>query len=135
MSPKNASKSSAGSLRKRRQLSTGGQPENQATGRTKREEDTRWVLEYLVRKEGQRRAASILRVDRKTVARDMERGTPGRAVQHAVERLLRELDGPTRGKQEQAVSPLDQLVQTQDRNDEALRRLTDQVNRLELGRS
>ena len=37
------------------------------------------VLEYLVRKEGQRRAASILRVDRKTVARDMERGTPGRA--------------------------------------------------------
>lgn len=67
--------------------------------------DFKWAVEWLVRRQGQRRAAATLGVNRKTVALALRRERLTARMNHAVQVLLANLDDP--GAQE--VLPLDRM--------------------------
>ena len=69
------------------------------------EPDFKWAVEWLVRKKGQRRAAEILGVNRKTVALALRRERLTGRMNHAVQTLLANLDDPAK----QDVMPLDRI--------------------------
>ena len=67
--------------------------------------DFKWAVEWLVRREGQRRTAEILGVNRKTVALALRRNKLTGRMNHAVQTLLANLDEP----EKQRVMPLDRI--------------------------
>ena len=69
------------------------------------ERDFKWAVEWLVRREGQRRTAEILGVNRKTVAVALRRERLTGRMNHAVQTLLANLDDPVA----QEVMPLDRI--------------------------
>ena len=69
------------------------------------EPDFKWAVEWLVRKKGQRGAAEILGVNRKTVALALRRERLTGRMNHAVQTLLANLDDPAK----QDVMPLDRI--------------------------
>ena len=78
----------------------------QSNGRPEAEQqDFKWAVEWLVRQQGQRRAAATLGVNRKTVALALRRERLTARMNHAVQTLLANLDNP--GTEE--VMPLDRM--------------------------
>ena len=67
--------------------------------------DQKWVVEWLVKREGQRRTASLLGVNRKTVALALGRERLTRGMALAVERFMISLDDPGWER----TTPLDRL--------------------------
>ena len=67
--------------------------------------DQKWVVEWLVKREGQRRTASLLGVNRKTVALALRRERLTRGMALAVERFMISLDDPGWER----TTPLDRL--------------------------
>ena len=67
--------------------------------------DQKWVVEWLVKREGQRRTASLLGVNRKTVALALRRERLTRGMAMAVERFMISLDDPGWER----TTPLDRL--------------------------
>ncbi|MCY4623587.1 MAG: hypothetical protein OXC99_01055 [Chloroflexi bacterium] len=67
--------------------------------------DFKWAVEWLVRREGQRRTAEVLGVNRKTVALALRRERLTSRMNHAVQTLLANLDDPVA----QDVMPLDRI--------------------------
>ena len=67
--------------------------------------DQKWVVEWLVKREGQRRTASLLGVNRKTVALALRRKRLTRGMALAVERFMISLDDPGWER----TTPLDRL--------------------------
>ena len=67
--------------------------------------DLKWVVEWLVKREGQRRTASLLGVNRKTVALALRRERLTRGMTLAVQRFMTSLDDSGWEK----TTPLDQL--------------------------
>ncbi|MYD52390.1 MAG: hypothetical protein F4W93_13060 [Dehalococcoidia bacterium] len=78
-------------------------------GRASRAEDDRldlkWVVEWLVEREGQRKTAALLGVNRKTVALALRRERLTGRMTLAVQRLMANLDDPGWEK----TTPLDRL--------------------------
>ena len=98
------------------------------------EPDYKWAVEWLVRHQGQRRAAEILGVNRKTVALALRRERLTGRMNHAVQTLLAHLDDPTK----QDVMPLDRiesqiryLLESMDELDRQLEELILRVEALE----
>ncbi|MXY43047.1 MAG: hypothetical protein F4Y50_03135 [Dehalococcoidia bacterium] len=75
------------------------------TGARVDEPDFKWAVVWLVDQSGQRRAAEILGVDRKTVALALRRERLTPRMNHAVQTLLAHLDDPVA----QEVMPLDRI--------------------------
>ena len=99
--------------------------------------DQKWVVEYLVRQEGQRRTAALLGVNRKTVALALgkERLTGKMAL--AVQRFMASLDDPDGER----TTPLDrlearlrQVIKAVDGLREQVEGLTERVEALEAAR-
>ena len=67
--------------------------------------DLKWAVEWLVKQQGQRRAAETLGVNRKTVALALRRERLTGRMNHAVQTLLANLDDPV----VQEVLPLDRI--------------------------
>ena len=67
--------------------------------------DQKWVVEWLVKREGQRKTASLLGVNRKTVALALRRKRLTRGMALAVERFMISLDDPGWER----TTPLDRL--------------------------
>ena len=67
--------------------------------------DQKWVVEWLVKREGQRKTASLLGVNRKTVALALRRKRLTRGMALAVERFMVSLDDPGWER----TTPLDRL--------------------------
>ena len=67
--------------------------------------DQKWVVEYLVRQEGQRRTAALLGVNRKTVALALSRERLTGKMALAVQRFMASLDDPDG----EGTTPLDRL--------------------------
>ena len=67
--------------------------------------DFKWAVEWLVKQQGQRRAAETLGVNRKTVALALRRQRLTGRMNHAVQTLLANLDDPVA----QEVMPLDRI--------------------------
>ena len=67
--------------------------------------DFKWAVEWLVQQQGQRRAAEILGVNRKTVALALRRERLTGRMSHAVQTLLANLDDPVA----QEVMPLERM--------------------------
>ena len=67
--------------------------------------DLKWVVEWLVKREGQRRTASLLGVNRKTVALALRRERLTRGMILAAQRFMTSLDDP--GWEQ--TTPLDRL--------------------------
>ena len=67
--------------------------------------DFKWAVEWLVKRRGQRRAASLLGVDRKTVARALRRKRLTARMNHAVQTLMARVDDP----EAQEAMPLDRM--------------------------
>ena len=78
-------------------------------GRASRADDNRpdlkWVVEWLVEREGQRRTAALLGVNRKTVALALRRERLTGRMTLAVQRLMANLDDP----EWERTTPLDRL--------------------------
>ena len=78
-------------------------------GRASRADDDRpdlkWVVEWLVEREGQRKTAALLGVNRKTVALALRRERLTGQMALAVRRLMANLDDPER----ESTPPLDRL--------------------------
>ena len=78
-------------------------------GRTSRAEDDRpdlkWVVEWLVEREGQRKTAALLGVNRKTVALALRRERLTGRMTLAVQRLMANLDDP----EWERTTPVDRL--------------------------
>ena len=78
-------------------------------GRESRADDNRpdlkWVVEWLVEREGQRRTAALLGVNRKTVALSLHRERLTGRMTLAVQRLMANLDDP----EWKRTTPLDRL--------------------------
>ena len=78
-------------------------------GRTSRADDVqpdlKWVVEYLVQREGQRKTASLLGVNRKTVALALGRERLTGRMALAVQRFMSSLDEPDWERS----TPLDRL--------------------------
>ena len=78
-------------------------------GRASRADDDRpdlkWVVEWLVEREGQRKTAALLGVNRKTVALALQRERLTGRVNLAVQRLMANLDDP----EWERAPPLDRL--------------------------
>ena len=78
-------------------------------GRASRADDDRpdlkWVVEWLVEREGQRKTAALLGVNRKTVALALRRERLTGQMALAVRRLMANLDDPARER----TPPLDRL--------------------------
>ena len=96
--------------------------------------DLKWVVEWLVKEKGQRRAAKALGVNRKTVALALRRERLTGRMSHAVQRYLY---GP-RGFERRQEMPLDRmesqirsLVESTDELDDLLEGLTQRVVALE----
>lgn len=96
--------------------------------------DLKWVVEWLVNKKGQRRAAKDLGVNRKTVALALRREQLTRRMSHAVQRYLY---GPSGSERHQEM-PLDRmesqirsLVESVDELDDLVEALTLRVVALE----
>ena len=70
-----------------------------------RQPDLKWVVEYLVQREGQRRTAALLGVNRKTVALALSRERLTGRMALAVQRFMAGLDDPD----EERTTPLDRL--------------------------
>lgn len=92
------------------------------------EPDFKWAVEWLVRKKGQRGAAEILGVNRKTVALAMRRERLTGRMNHAVQTLLANLDDPAR----QDVMPLDRIESQIKRLLESMEELDGQIETLVL---
>ena len=75
------------------------------TSRADKQPDLKWVVEYLVQREGQRRTAALLGVNRKTVALALSRERLTGRMALAVQRFMASLDDPD-GERE---TPLDRL--------------------------
>ena len=67
--------------------------------------DQKWVVECLVQREGQRRTAALLRVNRKTVALALSRERLTGRMALAVQRFMAGLDDPDG----ESATPLDRL--------------------------
>ena len=100
--------------------------------------DFKWAVEWLVRRRGQRRAASLLGVDRKTVALALRRERLTARMNHAVQTLLANLDDPAK----QEVMPLDRmesqiglLLESMEELEGLVGRLTQRVEALEEERA
>ena len=96
--------------------------------------DFKWAVEWLVQQQGQRRAAEILGVNRKTVALALRRERLTGRMNHAVQTLLARLDDPVA----QEVMPLDRmesqirfLLKSMDELDRLVERLALRVQALE----
>ena len=96
--------------------------------------DFKWAVEWLVKQEGQRRAAEVLGVNRKTVALALRRKRLTGRMNHAVQTLLASLDDPVK----QEVMPLDRiesqirfLLESMDEIDRLIERLNLRVEALE----
>ena len=96
--------------------------------------DFKWAVEWLVQQQGQRRAAEILGVNRKTVALALRRERLTGRMNHAVQTLLARLDDPVT----QEVMPLDRmesqirfLLKSMDELDRLVERLALRVQALE----
>ena len=94
----------------------------------------KWAVEWLVKQEGQRRAAEILGVNRKTVALALRRERLTGRMNHAVQTLLASLDDSVK----QEVMPLDRiesqirfLLESMDELDRLVERLNLRVEALE----
>ena len=77
-------------------------------GRTSRDDkqpDLKWVVEYLVQREGQRKTAALLGVNRKTVALALSRERLTGRMALAVQRFMASLDDPDWERE----TPLDRL--------------------------
>ena len=78
-------------------------------GRASRADDDRpdlkWVVEWLVEREGQRKAAALLGVNRKTVALALRRERLTGRINLAVQRLMANLDDP----EWERTTPVDRL--------------------------
>ena len=99
--------------------------------------DLKWAVEWLVKQQGQRRAAETLGVNRKTVALALRREQLTGRMNHAVQTLLANLDDPVA----QEVMPLDRiesqvggLVESVDEIYRLIDRLTLRVEALEEAR-
>ena len=75
------------------------------TSRTDKQPDLKWVVEYLVQREGQRKTASLLGVNRKTVALALTRERLTGRMALAVQRFMASRDDPDWEKE----TPLDRL--------------------------
>ena len=100
--------------------------------------DFKWAVEWLVRRRGQRRAASLLGVDRKTVARALRRKRLTARMNHAVQTLMARVDDP----EAQEAMPLDRmksqirfLLESMGEVEDLLERLTLRVGALEEAQS
>ena len=96
--------------------------------------DFKWAVEWLVRKSGQRRAAAMLGVNRKTVALALRRDRLTSRMNHAVQTLIARVDDPVG----QEVMPLDRmesqirfLLESMDELDDLIEKLTNRVEALE----
>ena len=67
--------------------------------------DLKWAVEWLVRRRGQRRAASLLGVDRKTVALALRRERLTPTMTYAVQTLMAGVDDP----EAREAMPLDRM--------------------------
>ena len=75
------------------------------TLRADKQPDLKWVVEYLVQREGQRKTAALLGVNRKTVALALSRERLTGRMALAVQRFMANLDDPER----EMATPLDRL--------------------------
>ncbi len=75
------------------------------TGARADDPDLKWAVEYLVKRRGQRRAASLLGVDRKTVALALQRERLTPTMTYAVQTLMARVDD----SDVQEVMPLDRM--------------------------
>ena len=69
------------------------------------EPDWKWAVEWLVKRRGQRRAAEMLGVDRKTVALALRRERLTPRMTYAVQTLMARVDDPDA----EVVTPLDRM--------------------------
>ena len=99
--------------------------------------DLRWVVEWLVEREGQRKTAALLGVNRKTVALALRRERLMGRMTLAVQRLMANLDDPGWER----TTPLDRLearmrlaIEAVDDLARLLERLTRRVEVLEAAR-
>ena len=99
------------------------------------EPDFKWAVEHLVRERGQRRAAKLLGVNRKTVALALRRERLTGRMNHAVQTLLANLDDPAK----QEAMPIDRiesqigfLLEAMDEIDGLVEKLTLRVEALEV---
>ena len=83
------------------------------------EPDFKWAVEYLVRERGQRQAAAMLGVNRKTVALALRRDRLTSRMNHAVQTLIAKDD------------PVNQEVMPLDRIDSQIRFLLDSTRELD----
>ena len=88
--------------------------------------DLKWVVEWLVEREGQRRTAALLGVNRKTVALALQRERLTGRMTLAVQRLMANLDDPGWER----TTPLDRLEARMRLAIEAVDELAGQVERL-----
>ena len=88
--------------------------------------DLKWVVEWLVEREGQRRTAALLGVNRKTVALALQRERLAGRMTLAVQRLMANLDDPGWER----TTPLDRLEARMRLAIEAVDDLAGQVERL-----
>lgn len=70
-----------------------------------RADDLKWAVEWLVKRRGQRRAAEMLGVDRKTVALALRRELLTPRMTYAVQTLMARVDDPDA----EVVTPLDRM--------------------------
>ncbi len=88
--------------------------------------DQKWVVEYLVQREGQRRTAALLGVNRKTVALALGRDRLTGKMALAVQRFMAGLDDPDGDR----TTPLDRLEARMRRTVKAVADLRDLVEGL-----
>ena len=100
--------------------------------------DLKWVVEWLVEREGQRKTAALLGVNRKTVALALRRERLTGRMTLAVQRLMANLDDPGWEK----TTPLDRLearmrlvIEAVDDLARLVERLTRRVEALEAAQS
>ena len=88
--------------------------------------DQKWVVEYLVQREGQRRTAALLGVNRKTVALALSKERLTGKMALAVQRFMAGLDDPDAER----TTPLDRLEERMRRTVKAVDDLRDLVDDL-----
>ena len=97
------------------------------------EPDFKWAVEYLVREQGQRRAAALLGVNRKTVALALRRERLTARMNHAVQTLLARDDhgGQPAMPLERMQSQIQSLLESMKELDRLVGKLTSRVRALE----
>ena len=99
--------------------------------------DQKWVVEYLVQREGQRRTAALLGVNRKTVALALSKERLTGKMALAVQRFMAGLDDPD-GERTTPLDRLEARMRQAIRGVDDLRRLveglTERVETLEAAR-